>query len=1356
MSINFAVRFSDNVSDLKKHLAEGLDQIEVTRAAVDKLARSLGGENVIKSAHNWTAALQELGGAGGALAGVQKLTAAETDRANAAIDRAVDKYTALGQAIPGPIAELQKLTNARVAEIAAADNAAKAELAAGKAAQQAATSTGALGSALAQLTAAFSVSSLLNQAVGSLVDFTKQAFASADSLVSLSNKTGLSTETIQRMQFVAKQSGSDMQQFADAAFKMGVNVSEGTKKARDGAEALGLDWAKLRAANPDDQFTMVVQALEKMEDPQKRNAAAVALFGKTAKDILPAIIDGYTKIAKEATVASDAQVRAVDAAGDAIDRWKARQVAAFTQTLGAFFLWRDAMNTLTLDEQRFIGETDKSIKSIDDMRLALIAAAQAKAKFGNISAPAAPGAKDIPLPPETKPISASFVADLKAAEAGYRALTGAQLADLDAAFRLGEGNEKIINQLNVTEGVLSIAKKAYEDHKSALAKAAEEQKKFAEAQEEARLATIPLTAAQQLQAASLLALDVNHKKIALDIGAGEVQVRLFAESLKDVDTNIAKSRTIGEEGAAAVSKAFAGPQTVLKDLLISTGAVPISLKSILAPAQQVGKVLNDVTKGAKEHFDELHDTLTGDITDIVETMRDLGVGTREDLQRTADVFKTLYDGMLASGKFTTDELIVAWQRYRTAQAAVQGDTLKTKLQFDALNGTLAGLAGVFGSLAHVGTGLFGTIATEMGQVVSAAQGLSKAMEQLTSSGKGGGFNVANLAALAAGWVGIFVAMLEVSEAIYDAQAATKALGAQFAISNQAAIDFSKTLQASLGTSAVSQGLLDNVQQFSATLGKSLQETLDQLNRVYANTVITQEMIAQGFAANSAGGVNLQRAEALNLSAIIAELGGVAHLTANQMASVGRQTGLLFDLIAKGGPMGVTALKALDDELMAFTTDLSHGGLVDKFFLDMAARAHAAGIELKQVADFMNGQAASAETGLSAALKVTNDAYARRTDLQGQIAALGTSSADAGKLADLNAQLKTQNDIISATAIHSQGASEAVAGGLVALINSQITAGKSFHDSVLAVAPAVDALSQQMIAAGFVGGDAFNALRAQVALATDEVAGPALTAVEGYGSALRGLNNAGLLTQDTFAGISSQIGHTRDALVAQGKDGGQVLSAMRGPLQTMWELEQKFGYTTDAATQELIDQAAAQGLVGEQFKPIGEQMLDATNRIADAVEGLAEVFGVLPKAARDAADGISDGLSHIRTPSIMIPITASGSGAPEHDPTATPPGFARGSDGIRDFGLGTSVVLHGREAVFTEPQVQAMTTGATRSSGGSTVVLQESFTFQVTLPPGGTTHSDYVEKDLMPQIIGQIEDRRRGFTGRLRRALEIPS
>lgn len=51
----------------------------------------------------------------------------------------------------------------------------------------------------------------------------------------------------------------------------------------------------------------------------------------------------------------------------------------------------------------------------------------------------------------------------------------------------------------------------------------------------------------------------------------------------------------------------------------------------------------------------------------------------------------------------------------------------------------------------------------------------------------------------------------------------------------------------------------------------------------------------------------------------------------------------------------------------------------------------------------------------------------------------------------------------------------------------------------------------------------------------------------------------------------------------------------------------------------------------------------------------------------------------------------------------PEGFAGGSNGIRDFGAGTPVILHGRERVQTEAQMkaerQALTAGAGNATGG---------------------------------------------------------
>ena len=345
MSLNIPIRFSDNTAELKTHLAEGLHQIEALTTASERMAQSLGGDRLKQAAANFAGALDKLGQGQGALAAIEKLTSAERERGIALIDKAIAKYKLLGETAPAALTQISSALH--------------------KASTETAGWGDVMTSTFGQVLGALSVSNLASRAASAITDLGRSALETAGHLVDLSNKTGLSTTTLQQMEFVAKQSGSDMTQFADAAFKMGVNIAEGTAKAREGAEALGLDWQALRAAAPDEQFRMVVQALEKMEDPQKRNAAAVALFGKTAKDILPSIVDGYSKVASQATIAGEAQIKALDAAGDAWDRLETRMTGGFINAAGSVLLLHEAVATLTDDERTFVLQTLEGTKTIE-------------------------------------------------------------------------------------------------------------------------------------------------------------------------------------------------------------------------------------------------------------------------------------------------------------------------------------------------------------------------------------------------------------------------------------------------------------------------------------------------------------------------------------------------------------------------------------------------------------------------------------------------------------------------------------------------------------------------------------------------------------------------------------------------------------------------------------------------------------------------------------------------------------------------------------------------------------------------------------------------------------------------------
>lgn len=200
-----------------------------------------------------------------------------------------------------------------------------------------------------------------------------------------------------------------------------------------------------------------------------------------------------------------------------------------------------------------------------------------------------------------------------------------------------------------------------------------------------------------------------------------------------------------------------------------------------------------------------------------------------------------------------------------------------------------------------------------------------------------------------------------------------------------------------------------------------------------------------------------------------------------------------------------------------------------------------------------------------------------------------------------------------------------------VVSSQMAAGKSFLESITGAAPAIQELATEMSQAGLSGGAAFDLLSKEADLATDKIAGPALQSIHDYTQGLVGITNAGQGTQDIFEGIVSQVTKTRDALIAQGKDGTSVMIAMQGDLQNVWDLQNKYNFKLDETSQKMVDDAEKAGLVGEAHKSAADQSVDALNRIADKLDvligkmgsGLPAATGAFTRSVADAATRNAD-------------------------------------------------------------------------------------------------------------------------------------
>ena len=116
----------------------------------------------------------------------------------------------------------------------------------------------------------------------------------------ISKRTGIAGSKLSAYQFAAEQSGTSIESFETGLKKMAKTLyaaDEESKGAVDSLADIGLNIESLRALSPDKQFDTIADALSKIEDPGKRAALSMEVFGKAGTDLLPMIEDGAKGLA---------------------------------------------------------------------------------------------------------------------------------------------------------------------------------------------------------------------------------------------------------------------------------------------------------------------------------------------------------------------------------------------------------------------------------------------------------------------------------------------------------------------------------------------------------------------------------------------------------------------------------------------------------------------------------------------------------------------------------------------------------------------------------------------------------------------------------------------------------------------------------------------------------------------------------------------------------------------------------------------------------------------------------------------------------------------------------------------------
>ena len=161
-----------------------------------------------------------------------------------------------------------------------------------------------------------------------------------DGVAKMARRTGLSVEALSELQYAAGQSGVEVSELENGLKRMQRTIYDGQRGLKTAQEAfvdLGLTVADLDGLTPEQQFKLLAEQISKIEDPTRKAALAMGIFGRSGTQLLPLFADGARGIE---TLQDEARrlgltmgtkdAQAAEVFGDTLDRlWKVVRMAAF-------------------------------------------------------------------------------------------------------------------------------------------------------------------------------------------------------------------------------------------------------------------------------------------------------------------------------------------------------------------------------------------------------------------------------------------------------------------------------------------------------------------------------------------------------------------------------------------------------------------------------------------------------------------------------------------------------------------------------------------------------------------------------------------------------------------------------------------------------------------------------------------------------------------------------------------------------------------------------------------------------------------------------------------------------------------
>lgn len=214
-----------------------------------------------------------------------------------------------------------------------------------------------LGGELTVLIGAFAAAAVaVVEVEKALANLTLEQAAAAGEIQDVAMQTGLSTEAVQRYQYACDLIGVSFDTVASSQAKMiqsMADVQSGSETATATWNQLGIEVMNADGSLRDAQevFLEVIDVLGQIENVTQRDAVSMEIFGRSAQDLNPLIVQGTDafqalcdEASKVGTVLTDVQLEALAGVDDALIRFNERLDAGekamalkFTPALQAFF-----------------------------------------------------------------------------------------------------------------------------------------------------------------------------------------------------------------------------------------------------------------------------------------------------------------------------------------------------------------------------------------------------------------------------------------------------------------------------------------------------------------------------------------------------------------------------------------------------------------------------------------------------------------------------------------------------------------------------------------------------------------------------------------------------------------------------------------------------------------------------------------------------------------------------------------------------------------------------------------------------------------------------------------------------------